>query len=108
MKILLGRKAGLTPEAAETMILDHIVPLALGGHPRDPSNLQLQEAAESYRKNRIEKKLQCLVCTGQVTLSDSRAAIATDWQAAYHRFALVKCHRTNKVRVTDREAPTAN
>ena len=25
------RKAGLSPEAAETMILDHIVPLALGG-----------------------------------------------------------------------------
>jgi len=106
MKIQLGRKAGLSPEAAETMILDHIVPLALGGHPRDPSNLQLQEAAESYRKDRIEKKLQCLVCAGQVTLSEARAAIATDWQAAYHRFAHVKCHRTNKVRVT--EAPTAN
>src|SRR5215472_6700870 len=79
MKIQLGRKAGLSPEAAETMILDHIVPLALGGHPRDPSNLQLQEVAESYRKDRIEKKLQCLVCAGQVTLSEARAAIATDW-----------------------------
>jgi hypothetical protein len=33
----------------------------------------------------------------------------TDWRAAYYRFALVKCHRTNKVRVTDRrEAASVN
>jgi hypothetical protein len=60
MKIKLGRETGLSPEVAQTLVLDHIIPLALGGHPREPSNLQLQDAAESYRKDRLEKKLQCL------------------------------------------------
>jgi hypothetical protein len=101
IKEKLGRNAGLTPEAAQAMVLDHIIPLALGGHPRDPSNLQLQEVAESHRKDRIEVKLQCLVCTGQVPLSEARVAIATDWRAAYHQYATVKCHR-DRVRVTDR------
>jgi hypothetical protein len=78
IKIKLGREMGLSPEAAEAMTLDHIIPLALGGHPRDPSNLQLQEVAEGHRKDRIERKLHCLVCTGQVPLSEARSAIATD------------------------------
>jgi cytochrome c-type biogenesis protein CcmH/NrfF len=96
MKGKLGRDLGLSPEAGEAMVLDHIIPLALGGHPRQPSNLQLQDLAESRRKDRIEVKLQCLVCSGQMPLDEARAAIARDWQAAYHRFARVKCHRSTK------------
>jgi hypothetical protein len=49
--------------------LDHIVPLALGGHPRNLHNLTLQpcEGADSAkRKDRLEVKLQCLVCSGDV------------------------------------------
>jgi hypothetical protein len=98
IKDRLGREGGLGADVAGAMILDHIIPLALGGHPRDPSNLQLQDVAESHRKDRIELKLHCLVCSGQVPLSEAREAIAADWQAAYHRYALVKCHRANRAR----------
>jgi hypothetical protein len=93
IKIKLGTGVGLEPGAASAMILDHIIPLCLGGHPSNPSNLQLQDATEAHRKDRLELKLQCLVCSGQVSLAEARAAIATNWEAAYHRFALIKCRR---------------
>jgi cytochrome c-type biogenesis protein CcmH/NrfF len=102
IKEKIGRDAGLPSEVAGAMILDHIIPLALGGHPRQPSNLQLQELGESRRKDHIEIKLQCLVCSGQVPLDEARAAIAIDWQAAYHQFARVKCHRPGKMPNTER------
>jgi cytochrome c-type biogenesis protein CcmH/NrfF len=109
IKDKIGRDAGLPSDVAGAMILDHIVPLALGGHPRQPSNLQLQDVGESRRKDRIEVKLQCLVCSGQVPLGEARAAIAMDWQAAYHQFARVKCHRPSRMRNTDlREASNAD
>jgi len=47
--------------------LDHIVPLALGGHPRNLHNLTLQPwegPNGAKRKDRLEVKLQCLVCSG--------------------------------------------
>ena len=39
IKQRLLRDAGLDPAAMSDYELDHIVPLALGGHPRKPSNL---------------------------------------------------------------------
>jgi hypothetical protein len=45
------------------------------------------------RKDRIEVKLQCLVCTEQGLLGDAQLEIADNWQAAYHKYALVKCYR---------------
>jgi hypothetical protein len=41
----------------------------------------------------LEVKLQCLVCSGQVKLETAQREIVEDWQAAYHRYARVKCHR---------------
>ena len=80
-------------EVAADYELDHIVPLALGGHPTDIANLQMQPWAEAKRKDRIEVKLQCLVCTGQVSLDDARREIVADWDAAYHKYAVVTCLR---------------
>lgn len=59
--------------------LDHITPLALGGHPRNPRNLTLQvwEGHEgARRKDRLEVKLQCLVCSGDVPLNVSQDVVA--------------------------------
>jgi hypothetical protein len=52
--------------------LDHIIPLAIGGHPRNLDNLGLQPWEEAKRKDRIEVKLQCLVCAGQVALANAQ------------------------------------
>lgn len=76
--------------------LDYIVPLALGGHPRKLENfaLKLRDGASgAKRKNRIEAKLQCLVCSDQMTLADAQREISTDWQAAHDRYAPVTCDR---------------
>jgi hypothetical protein len=88
------KRAGLSPAASSNYTLDHIIPLAIGGHPRKTDNLQLQTWAEAKRKDRIEVKLQCLVCARQVPLPTAQHAIAEDWEAAYHRYARVKCRRT--------------
>jgi len=93
VKLKLVHSAGQDEAAMSQYELDHIVPLALGGHPRALDNLQLQPWPEARRKDRIEVKLQCLVCAGQITLSDAQTAIATDWEAAYHNYASVPCRR---------------
>lgn len=93
VKLKLLQATCQDPSTAGEYELDHIVPLALGGHPRALDNLQLQPWPEARRKDRLEVKLQCLVCTGQVTLGEAQTAIATDWETAYHRYASVACHR---------------
>ncbi|MDO9235736.1 MAG: hypothetical protein Q7U28_06835 [Aquabacterium sp.] len=45
------------------------------------------------REDRLEVKLQGLVCSGQVSLGEARDAIFNDWQAAYHLYAQTKGHR---------------
>ena len=63
--------------------LDHAVPLALGGAPFDHNNLWLEPIAEAKRKDRLEVKLQHLVCKGALTLDQARAEEWPDWQASY-------------------------
>lgn len=96
VKYRLMREQGLDPSTASDYELDHIIPLALGGHPRSLKNLKLQlwEGEDgAKRKDRLEIKLQCLVCSGQVPLDEARDAIFNDWRAAYHHYAQTKCHR---------------
>ncbi len=72
IKIQLLAMAGIDASHASEYELDHIIPLAVGGAPRAVENLQLQpwEGTDgAKRKDRIEFKLQCLVCSGQVTLT---------------------------------------
>ena len=71
------RAAGLGWEHAPEYHLDHIVPLCLGGHPSDTSNLQLQLVATSLDKDRTESTLCCLVCRGLMDLDAARDAVLT-------------------------------
>ena len=87
------KRSGLGPATSSSYTLDHIIPLAIGGHPRKLDNLQLQSLKEAKRKDRIEVKLQCLVCSEQVPLATAQREISEDWVAAYHRYARVKCER---------------
>jgi hypothetical protein len=57
VKLKLLHASGQDPSAASAYELDHIVPLALGGHPRALDNLQLQPWPEARRKDRLEVKL---------------------------------------------------
>lgn len=96
VKFKLMRERGLDTANASDYELDHIIPLALGGHPRNLKNLMLQPGEGedgAKRKDRLEVKLQCLVCSGQVTLELARDGIFDNWQSAYQRYAKVKCQR---------------
>lgn len=89
VKLKLLREAGLSPDATTVYELDHRVPLALGGHPRALANLQLQHwdgPAGAIAKDRLEKRLQTLVCAGSVPLDEARSAIYWDWPAAFRRY----------------------
>lgn len=92
-----GVKAKLLRERAQDMAaassyeLDHKVPLALGGHPRNLSNLELQlweGDTGAKKKDRIERRLQVLVCGGKVGLQAAQQAMYFDWQAAYREYLI--------------------
>ena len=70
---------------------DHLVPLELGGSPASPRNLwpephHVAGGWGSYRKDRLENRLNHLVCRDRITLAVARRAIARNWIGAYRRF----------------------
>jgi hypothetical protein len=68
---------------------DHLIPLSLGGHPRDPRNLWPEHwdgPAGAHVKDRLEFKLYKMVCAGQVPLATAQQAIAANWIDAYRQF----------------------
>lgn len=94
VKQALLKRAGYPESEVYKYKLDYVVPVALGGHPRKLENFELirREGPNSTkRKNGIEEKLQCLVCAGELSLADAQREAMTDWQAAYQRYAPVKC-----------------
>lgn len=68
---------------------DHLIPLAIGGHPTDPRNLWAQRWRGkwgAYTKDRLEIRLQRMVCSGALALDEARTAVAHNWIEAYRRF----------------------
>jgi hypothetical protein len=80
VKAKLVREAGLDESLKFAYELDHTVPLALGGHPLALANLTLQPWAEANRKDLLERRLQILVCRGELKLSSAQACIAENWE----------------------------
>jgi hypothetical protein len=71
---------------------DHLVPLELGGAPRDPRNLWPQPnditladgtAIGSQEKDDLEDVLNAKVCSGEMALDKAQLAIARDWIKAW-------------------------
>jgi hypothetical protein len=71
---------------------DHLVPLELGGAPRDPRNLWPQPndvtlpdgtVVSSGEKDDLEDYLNTRVCAGTMPLDDAQRSIAGDWIAAW-------------------------
>jgi hypothetical protein len=64
---------------------DHMIPLELGGSPRDPGNLWPEPYSGSqtaHSKDGVETKLKNAVCAGTITLSAARSAIKNNWTTA--------------------------
>jgi len=71
---------------------DHLVPLELGGAPRDPTNLwpepnsvELADGTKvgSTAKDKLENYLHARVCGNLMALEDAQRLIAGDWIAAW-------------------------
>ena len=91
-----GVKAKLLEEAGQDRSqmgayeLDHIIPLAVGGHPRKLSNLTLQPwygENSATEKDGLERRLQHMVCNGEISLTDAQFCIAEDWHACQAEIA---------------------
>ena len=83
VKAKLLRERAQDLSAASSYELDHRVPLALGGHPRNLRNLELQlwdGEAGAKKKDRLERRLQVLVCRGKVALQAAQRLMYFDWQ----------------------------
>jgi hypothetical protein len=67
---------------------DHLVPLSLGGAPRDPANLWPQPrhgAFNAEQKDHLETWVARMACAGRMPLSALQKQIATNWVALYQR-----------------------
>jgi hypothetical protein len=84
VKRKLLREAGIDEVRIGDFELDHLIPLAVGGHPRKLSNLMLQPwdgERGAHRKDALERRLQIKVCRGEMGLVEAQQCIAQDWTA---------------------------
>jgi hypothetical protein len=59
--------------------LDHLIPLGIGGAPRDLANLWLQTWPEARAKDDDELGLFRAVCSGRMTLGEAQRRILEQW-----------------------------
>ncbi len=64
---------------------DHVLPIALGGDPRDPRNLwpQTQAGLVSDYRDELERWAHDEVCAGRMTLVSVQQQMLRDWRALY-------------------------
>lgn len=65
---------------------DHLIPLELGGAPRDPANLWPEPGHAPNPKDGVENRLRQAVCAGQLPLAEAQHVIATDWVASLAKY----------------------
>lgn len=89
VKRKLMREKGIDWSRAREFELDHIIPLAAGGHPRNIHNLMLQpwqgrDGAKA--KDKLEARLHRMICKRKITLIEAQACIWKDWRSCAIRF----------------------
>ena len=92
LKIVQIEQYGYADKTLADYEEDHLVPLELGGAPRDPANLWPQPrtialsdgtAVGADAKDHLENDLKRAVCSGSTLLADAQRLIAGDWIAAW-------------------------
>ncbi len=65
---------------------DHVVPLSIGGAPRNPANLWPQPRSgphNALQKDHLETWTARMACAGRIPLARLQHAMATDWTRLY-------------------------
>lgn len=70
---------------------DHLIPLEIGGAPRDPLNLWPQplmspDGWHAHDKDTLENVLHRLVCLRRVPLATAQKAFSNDWEESYRQY----------------------
>jgi hypothetical protein len=76
---------GVGPRFRPRYRIDLLVPADLDGTD-SIRNLWPQPAHAFHAKNRLERRLHALVCSGRITLGSAQREIRRNWKRAYHRF----------------------
>lgn len=86
LKIDQMRAYGMTNLTPQDVEEDHLIPLELGGSPRDPRNLwpepRRSVGGRAEDKDQVENALHADVCAGRISLAEAQRRIATDWTTA--------------------------
>ncbi|MEW6706775.1 MAG: hypothetical protein AB1430_18150 [Pseudomonadota bacterium] len=80
------QRAGMDPALAGSYVLDHRIPVGLGGHPSERANLQILERGGAYgaqRKQALQRRLLLRVCENKMGLREAQAAMYPEWEPAY-------------------------
>ena len=81
---------------------DHLIPLSLGGNPRDERNLWPEPRNGEWnagRKDQLEFVLYRMVCRGEIGLLEAQQAISSNWINAWTRY--VPSHQKYKFHKID-------
>jgi hypothetical protein len=76
---------GVQPRFRTRYRIDLLVPADLNGTV-SMANLWPQPVLAFQAKNRLERRLRVLVCSGRIRLASAQRAIRQNWKRAYHRF----------------------
>jgi hypothetical protein len=85
LKLRQMRAYGL-PGSSSAYEEDHLVPLSIGGAPRDPRNLWPEPrngADNAEQKDQLETWTARMACAGRIPLSRLQQEMGTDWTALY-------------------------
>jgi hypothetical protein len=61
---------------AKDFELDHLMPIEIGGAPRDPANLRIVPIARAKADDKWENRLHQSVCQGSMTLQAARVKMS--------------------------------
>lgn len=68
---------------------DHLIPLSIGGNPKDPQNLWPEPRNSEWsaaKKDQLEFVIYRMVCRNEIPLKDAQAEIASNWIEAYKKY----------------------
>jgi hypothetical protein len=79
---------GLRDGQSKTDVLDHLIPVELGG-TESVENLWPEPAKGEWnatQKDALEQKLLAMVCDGSLTVKQAQSAIKKNWVQAYQQY----------------------
>lgn len=75
---------------------DHLISIALGGAPKDTSNLWPQRSfsePNSIQKDNLEKFLYHQVCNHKMNLADAQDLLQYNWYKNYQKYIVMTYHK---------------